>query len=178
MNRKWSIVGHETGFTKRRLHGRLGFLSVLGLVSVALAADSAEPTWPADLNPVKFRQKPTNAPVALVEGGKTAASIAAMGNAAGTPALELQKYILAATGVKLPITNKITPPAIVLGDCPEAAAQALVGKEMPPEGFAIKTADNLVVHRRQPDRARCQVGRLRVSRTVCRDALVFPATPA
>lgn len=100
--------------------------------------------WPADLNPVKFREAPKHSPVVLVEGTKTAASIAVMEGAGPKEARELQKYIQAATGVELPIVKTIKPPAIVLGDCPEAAAQGLVGTNMPPEGFAIKTAENLV----------------------------------
>lgn len=114
-------------------------LSVLAAGDAAIAADLG---WPADLNPVRFRPAPAHAPVALVDGGKTTATIAALAHAAG--AKELQRYILAATGAELPIVATVAPPAIVLGDCPEAAAQGLVGKDMPPEGFAIKTADRLV----------------------------------
>lgn len=127
---------------KARLAGmRLGLVAV-GVLSASCTTTAAEAAWPADLLPVKFRAVPVHAPVALVEGGKSTASIAAMGNAAG--AVELQRFIRAATGVELPIVKTVTPPAIVLGDCPEAAAQGLVGKDMPPEGFSIKTADQLV----------------------------------
>lgn len=118
----------------------MSFIKVNTVLLLALPLVAG--AWPADLNPVTFRQKPAGAEVVLVEGGKSAASIVAMPNAAG--AKELQRYIREATGVELPIVKTVTPPAIVLGDCPEAAAQGLVGKEMPPEGFAIKTADRLV----------------------------------
>lgn len=44
------------------------------------------------------------------------------------------------------VQNKIVKPAIVLGDCPEAAALGLVSSKLPVEGFAIRsTADAVYI---------------------------------
>jgi hypothetical protein len=100
-------------------------------------------SWPADLNPVRFRTSPEHAPVVLVAAGEPRASIVVGANAAG--AENLQKYIEIATGAKLPITRDLNAtPAIVLGDHPLAAEMGLTGAGLPPEGFVIRTAADRV----------------------------------
>jgi hypothetical protein len=113
------------------------------ILALTCGGRAGEPWKAKDLNPVTFKTAPGHPPVTLVKDGQPPAVICAMSNAAG--AEDLQKFIAAATGVKLEIVrNKIATNAIVLGDCPEAAALGLVGAKMPPEGFAIKTAPNCV----------------------------------
>jgi hypothetical protein len=103
-----------------------------------------------DLNPVKIKQVPQGAPVVLVEKGKPVATICVMGVPASKQfacALqELQECVEEATGAKLPVVNgKIAEgPALVIGDCPEALSAGLNGKEMPAEGFAIKTVKDKI----------------------------------
>ncbi|MCH7727317.1 MAG: DUF4838 domain-containing protein [Planctomycetes bacterium] len=118
---------------------RMGVLGLL-LSSAALGA----PPWKApDLNPVRFNDRPKHQPVVLVENGQGKASIVVMRNGAG--AGNLQQFIEAATGAKLPIIKgKIDGPAIVLGDCEEAASVGLRSDKMPPEAFAIKTSQGRV----------------------------------
>ncbi|MDP6721126.1 MAG: DUF4838 domain-containing protein [Pirellulaceae bacterium] len=110
------------------------------LVSSAMATSPWEAT---DLNPVQFKGASTHEPIVLVEGGQPLASIVVMNKAAG--ARELQSFIKQATGAELPIMqDKIVTPAIVLGDCPEAAKLGLDSARMPPEGFAVKTTADAV----------------------------------
>ena len=101
-------------------------------------------TWDSnDLSPVTMKEKPSHAPVVLVKDGKAVASIVVMNRAAG--ASDLQTYIKLATGAELPIVNdKIVSPAVVLGDCAEAATLGLNSKNMPVEGFGIKTTSSHV----------------------------------
>ncbi|MBI3986202.1 MAG: DUF4838 domain-containing protein [Lentisphaerae bacterium] len=94
------------------------------------------------LNPVTLKKAPDHKPVPIVVTGEAKAVIVAPKGVQG--AHDLQKYIEAATGVKLAITNKVVKPAIVLGDCPEAAALGLDSAKLPIEGFAIKTAEDQV----------------------------------
>lgn len=97
-----------------------------------------------DLDPVTFEPTPSNPPIVLAKDGKALATIAVMGDAGSAPAL-LQKIIKEATGAELPIMQgKIQPPAIVIGNCDPAIQHGLDGGNMPPEGFAIKTAPGLV----------------------------------
>jgi len=118
--------------------------TVLFALAAFPSAAAAQPPWQAkDLNPVTLKPAPKHAPVTLVRGGKPAASIVLMENAPN--ARDLQRFITAATGAELPIVKgAIEGPAIVLGDCPKAAALGLVGERMPPEAFAIKTAPDRV----------------------------------
>ncbi len=118
-------------------------------VGVAASAAVAATPWTAkDLNAVKIKAAPEHAPVVLVEKGQPKAVIVVMPGAFGDK--ELQQYIKESTGAELPVVRlaKIRPVtsevAIVLGSCPEADAVGLVGSNMPPEGFAIKTAPNRV----------------------------------
>ena len=114
------------------------------LAGSAAAADKAAQPWQApDLLPITLeKNQPRHPPVVLVKDGQAVASIAVMNNAAG--AQTLQSFIQQATGAKLPIVQKITKPAIVLGDCPEAAALGLKSDSLPPEGFAIRTTADAV----------------------------------
>ena len=104
----------------------------------------AAPPWEAaDLNPVVKKAAPKHADIALVQAGKPLGAIVVMGRATG--ASSLQHFIKAATGAELPIVKEIPAgPAIVLGDCEQAAALGLDSAKMPAEGFAIKTAANQV----------------------------------
>jgi len=92
-----------------------------------------------------MKAKPQHAPVELVKDGQARASIVVMNRVVN--ARDLQKYIQQATGAQLPIVNdKLEGPAVVLGDCPEAAALGLDSRRMPPEGFTIKTsADRMFI---------------------------------
>ena len=120
------------------------FLNCGLLVLMLCLSATAAPPWEAkDLVPVTMKAKPRHAPVLLVEGGQARASIVVMNRAVN--AKNLQKYIQQATGAELPIvSDKLEGPAIVLGDCPEAAALGLDSRRMPPEGFAIKTSADRV----------------------------------
>ncbi len=128
---------------RRQSIGALVF-SVCVLIGGPATVACAASAWEAkDLNPVKLKPAPQHPAIVLVKNGKPAASIVVMKNAAGAGAL--RSYIKAATGAELPVVNgKIDGPAIVLGDCPEAAAIGLVGSKLPLEGFAIKTAPNRI----------------------------------
>ena len=115
------------------------------LVTAMLTVSASGQDWPADLNPVAFEKPPSHAPVVLVKDGKPLGSIVMTDGAPGGAATQLQFFIEKATGAKLPIVKgKIEPPAIVLGDNAMAAKLGLVGKHMPAEGFAIRTAPGLV----------------------------------
>jgi hypothetical protein len=111
------------------------------------SVEAAEP-WSKDLNPVQFKGAPAHAPVTLVEAGKSKATIAVMGKrstALNQALTDLQNFIKQATGATLAVVDgKVTPPAIVIGDCELARNHGLDGKTMPMEGFAIKTAPDLV----------------------------------
>lgn len=104
---------------------------------------------PRDLNPVRFKAKPAHAPITLVDAGKSKGGIAVMTprtvqlNQAVTL---LQSCIEEATGVKLPVVDgKSGDAVIVIGDCLLAEKHGLVGKDMPPEAFNIKTIDGQVL---------------------------------
>ena len=123
-----------------RVHSRIASSLLAVITSVPLVAAP----WEAkDLNPVTLKTAPSHAPVAIVAEGKAKASIVVMNKAAGAP--DLQSFIQKATGAKLPIVqDQLVKPAIVLGDCPEAAALGLDSSKMPVEGFAIRTAPDAV----------------------------------
>lgn len=129
----------------------------LSLVSLFLAAVTLAAGTPAsgpvkDLNPVTFKAKPDHPGITLVENSQAKGSICVMGPLSGAVNV-LQKFIEEATGAKLPIVmNKITPPAIVIGDGELAKKHGLVGKDMPIEGFAIKTIPDhiLIVGNEEP----------------------------
>ena len=97
------------------------------------------------LNPVKFNRPLDHPPVVLVEQGATGAAICVMGGKGdrvlAQAVKELQDCIEAATGAKLPIVqDRLQIPALVIGNCVEAADEGLVGARMPIEGFTIRSA--------------------------------------
>lgn len=103
-------------------------------------------------SPVTSKPAPKHDPVVLVKDGKPQATIVNMmpagyGYRGLTSAIQnLQQHIEMATGAKLPISNKMVEgPAIVIGNCPPAADNGLVGDDMPVGGFAIRTAPNMVM---------------------------------
>ncbi|MBM4040130.1 MAG: DUF4838 domain-containing protein [Planctomycetes bacterium] len=96
------------------------------------------------LNPVKFNRPLSHPPVPLVEQGAARATICVMGGkddrVLAQAVKELQDCIEAATGAKLPVVqDRVQIPALVIGNCPEAADEGLVGARMPVEGFTIRT---------------------------------------
>jgi len=110
-----------------------------------------------DLNPVTFRKAPVHQPVVLVQDGQPKVTIVLTREAPkrsrnlNQAIIWLRQFIARATGAKLPIVQpkadvmpKVAGPAIVIGDCEEAAANGLMGKDMPIEGFSIKTARDRV----------------------------------
>jgi len=116
---------------------------ILAIAAVAAAAEAGSVT--DDLNPVTLKKAPEHPPVVLAEDGQPKATICVLGGrddrVLAQAVKELQECIELATGAKLPIVqDKIQPPAIVIGNCEEAAKEGLVGEKMPIEGFAIKTA--------------------------------------
>jgi hypothetical protein len=118
-------------------------VALLAFASLTSTVVSAAPWEAKDLTPVTVKARPNHAPVVLVKDGQPLASIVVMKGAAG--AGELQRFIKQATGAELPIVaNAITSPAIVLGDCDEAAALGLDSSKLPTEAFAIKTAADRV----------------------------------
>ncbi len=122
---------------------RFQILSLFMLACLASKISAAQPSEAPDLTPVTLHKQPAHAPVALVKDGKPRASIVVMNKAAG--ANLLQSFIRQTTGAELPIIqNKISKPAIILGDCREAAALGLDSGKMPPEGFAIKTTADAI----------------------------------
>jgi hypothetical protein len=118
----------------------------MGWRVLACAALVLEATAQADdLNPVTFKQAPSHPPVVLVKDGQPRANICVMPTrlsyALNLAVQELQECIEQTTGAKLPVVKgRVEAPAIVIGDCDEAAREGLVGPKMPIEGFAIKTA--------------------------------------
>src|SRR2546423_687581 len=82
---------------------------------------------------------PRHAPIVLVDGGTAKATICLMGprsTALNGTVGNLQSFVKQVTGVELKIVeNKITTPAIVIGDCDLAKSHGLQGKLLPVEGF-------------------------------------------
>lgn len=112
--------------------------AVVGSFWITASLSAAEQR--KDLSPITVKPAAAHPPVVLVGNGEPQGSIAVMNPKVAAAASLLQEFIRKATGATLPITkNKITPPAIVLGDCHLAEQNGLVGKDMPIEGFAIKT---------------------------------------
>lgn len=128
------------------LHTNSSLRWSLALLLVGGAIRAAD--WPKDLSPVTFKARPVHKPIVLVEDGKAKATICVMGKRSSglnQAIANLQHFVKEATGASLTVVDgKITPPALVLGDCDAAKALGLVGKDMPVEGFAIKTATDQV----------------------------------
>lgn len=131
-------------------HRYLAMLLVLALAGLFTGSGILGQTRQrSDLNPVTFRQAPAHEPVVLVENGVPRAAIVLM-DVKMTDQMqyalrELQECIELTTGAKMPVRRYTGPgPAIIIGDCQEAARMGLMGENMPVEGFAIKTAKNRV----------------------------------
>ncbi|MBM4050413.1 MAG: hypothetical protein FJ279_35405, partial [Planctomycetes bacterium] len=119
-------------------------LCLAALVAAFVSGCASVGRQPKDLNPVTFKRAPSHAAVTLVKDGQPKATIAVMGGRMAGVA-ELQRSIKEATGAELRIVkDKIEPPAIVIGDCDLAKKHGLEAARMPVEGFAIKTAADLV----------------------------------
>lgn len=131
------------------VHFPLHFPLLRLAAAIALAIGWGGTALADDLNPVRFRRAPRHPAVVLAEKGEAKGSICVMGGK-GDPVLaqavqELQDCLELATGAKLPVVrDKVQTPAIVIGNCPQAAAEGLEGAKMPPEGFAIKSAPGRV----------------------------------
>ena len=118
-----------------------------------------------DLNPVTFRARPSGRPVVLVRRGEAVGRICLMTEKPSRQlreaVQELAECIELATGAKLTVVKgrsaavltrrepqgrsarrTTSSPALVIGDCDEAARAGLVGSRMPPEGFSIKTVSS------------------------------------
>jgi len=116
---------------------------IASLLFITCPVFAAPPWEAADLNPVEPKPAPKHAPVSLVKDGKPMASIVAASRQTG--AHDLQLFIKVATGAELPIVKEVPDgPAIVLGDCDQAAALGLDSTKLPPEGFVIKTGADRV----------------------------------
>ena len=116
------------------------------LLALSVCAPAAEV---ADLTPVKHKQIPPHAAFVLADKGTSRVSICVMSAAPSNKlqqiVTELQTSVELTTGAKLPIVNgKIVEPAIVIGDCAEAAKLGLVGKALPVEGYELKTTANAI----------------------------------
>ena len=134
----------------KREHKAAFLISIAILLCIVCTSEKCMATeYPKDLNPVTFKRAPTHPPVVLVEDGEPRAMIVVMGKAKSmkiyggdNPARiwdnavsTLQQFIRAATDAELPILRSedgampaVEGTAIVIGDCPEAAAAGLVGK--------------------------------------------------
>ncbi|MBT3379040.1 MAG: DUF4838 domain-containing protein, partial [Lentisphaerae bacterium] len=119
-------------------------LIVLLVVTFASRAVGA----PSDLNPVRFNPHPEGTPVLLVAEAEALGHICVMvpeTRVLRQAVKELQECISLTTGAQLLVLrSEIREPAIVIGDCPAAARAGLSGRDMPTEGFQIKTAGNRV----------------------------------
>jgi len=124
------------------------FRSLMGFLALIATAWADAP----DLSPVRFQPAPDHAPVVLAtEGiGHAAVVVHSRGTRDLAPMVkELREVFLATTGAELP---QIRPEAaathqgvlIHIGESAAAAEQGLVGKAMPVEGFAIKTAPGAI----------------------------------
>ena len=137
-----------TTFTHPHLDGMKRLKACLWQTAMGLAACLMSPLAAvdvADLSPVHNKPAPQHAPLTVVANGASAYSLCFMSPGPSERlermVTELQTCIELSTEVKLPIVrSKVVEPAIIIGDCPEAAAAGLVGKAMPIEGFEIKTS--------------------------------------
>jgi len=129
---------------------RLLFLMVLG-VAVAFPALAAEELKPRDLTPVTWMEAPAHPPVEIVRDGQPRAVVfvADREPSATLKRLvdELVEVVRLSTGATLERVDQ--PPAgdrtaIVIGDCDEARRAGIDAKQIPVEGFIVKTAPNRV----------------------------------
>ena len=130
----------------RRLLLLVAVLTVLVPVSpTVLAADIQA----KDLNPLTFKPAPAGSPVPVVANGEAKLKIVVLAPKPGGGPAEIQRALKEATGVEVPIVKpvkgKFETPAILIGDGELATQNGLVSTNMPPEGFAIKTAGDSIL---------------------------------
>ena len=133
---------------QNRLEGLVACWALVGMWAGATALGADEAT---DLNPATVKPAPQHPPIVLVENAQATATICVMSargenRATDQAANELKQCIFQATDANLPVVwgTIVDGPAIVIGNCPQAAAVGLNGAKMPIEGFAVKTAPNRV----------------------------------
>jgi hypothetical protein len=122
-------------------------LQIIGCLLMVAASLSA--TKVKDLNPATSKPAMKHAAIPLFKNGKPVATICVMGKQSQKTKQairELQTCMKLIGGEKLPILKDklVKGPAIVIGNCPEAKAIGLDGKNMPIEGFAVKSIPNRV----------------------------------
>ncbi len=134
------------------LESAIAGLTVVAVLSITAScqhhAGLEKESVRSDLNPVTFLEVPQHKPVVIVDNEKPIGNICVMKKPEGSLKMvvdELSETIFLTTGANIPvIEGKIQKPAIVIGDCPEAARNGLVGKNMPVEGFEIKTSEEMI----------------------------------
>jgi len=106
---------------------------------------------PPDLPPVTWKNAPAHPPVEIVRNGqaKAVVYVAEQNPSATLKRLidELIDVIQLSTGAKLKVVSELPPadqPAIVIGECEETREAGIDAKEIPVEGFVVKTAKNRV----------------------------------
>src|SRR5437764_896054 len=117
---------------------KLTALAIIFLAaSISLAASQTSQPWQApDLNPVTIHDAPNHEAITLVADHQPRATICVMQQVDPLALKELTDCLKLATGADVPVIHdKIQDPAIVIGDCPEAAAQQLASSRLPPEGL-------------------------------------------
>ena len=125
-------------------------IALVGVVQVGPLVHSLPAQTTKDLNPVSIKAAPQHPTITLVADGQPKAAICVLGGrsrALNEAVANLQMFIEKSTTAKLSIVyDKITPPAIVIGDCDLAKAQGIKATELPIEGFVIKTtADHVLI---------------------------------
>jgi hypothetical protein len=103
-----------------------------------------------DLLPVKEHPAPKHAPLVIVDKGVAKAQLAILGPVGGSMSqatANMVEFIEKATGAKLEVVSdpaKVVPPAIIVGDCELAQKHGIDAKQMPIDGFTIKTTPEYV----------------------------------
>ncbi|MEI6148518.1 MAG: DUF4838 domain-containing protein [bacterium] len=126
--------------------------SVLGAGCASVKPGStAGAAAPRDLSPVSWRPAPAHAPVVIVRDGTPQAVVfvatAAPGKALDGMVRELMEVVRLSTGAAL---ERVTEPpardqaAIIIGDCEETRRAGIDAKQIPIEGFVVKTARHRV----------------------------------
>lgn len=122
----------------------LGFIEGISFGKAAAARPGGSTSPIAAWKDVSIGDAPQHRPFALVEARKARGVIRAPGGAEGPwqAALEqLQAGLRKSIGTTLPVVDGPAPGlAIILGDSPEAAAEGLSCRQLPPGAFVIKTA--------------------------------------
>ena len=122
---------------------------LLTFASAGLAGE--DPLKVKDLTPVTIHPAPQHDPVVIVRGGQPVARIYVADPKPDQTLeiliVELIEAIRLSTGAELEIVDAMPPadqPAIVIGDCPASRAAGIHAKEIPVEGFVVKTAPGRV----------------------------------